>query len=115
MTKQVIYTRSKQYIQKSDYRLKSKTLTPEYPISTAARNPLVRFAADLGPSTGFRSLALDVAGSVAAAGGLSTGDADTGPGPVGASTLTAEDVDVLTLGRDGTLDVLDLQVGDGEA
>jgi hypothetical protein len=37
---------------------------------------------------------------------LSTSDAVARPGPVGAATLTAKDVDVSTLGGDSTLDVL---------
>jgi hypothetical protein len=41
-----------------------------------------------------------------------TGNADTRPLPVGASTLGAEDVNLLGLGANSSLDVLDAEVGD---
>jgi hypothetical protein len=48
------------------------------------------------------------AGDVHAAGALlSSSDGVTRPGPVGARSLTAEDVDIKTLSSDATLDVLD--------
>jgi hypothetical protein len=56
------------------------------------------------------------AGDVGALAALdTTGDGDTRPLPVGAGTLGAEDVDLLGLGTDGTLDVLDGKTGDRDA
>jgi hypothetical protein len=55
-----------------------------------------------------RSNAWDV---LALAAGLTTSDGVTGPGPVRAGALTAENVDVGSRALDGTLDVLDGEVG----
>jgi hypothetical protein len=48
---------------------------------------------------------------------LTTGDVDVGPGPVGAGVITADDDDVVSIRVDsaGAGDVLNGEVGDGDA
>jgi hypothetical protein len=61
-------------------------------------------------------LARSRAGDVGALAALhTTSNADTRPLPVGASTLGAKNVNLLSLGTDGALDVLDGEAGDRDA
>ena len=61
-------------------------------------------------------LARSRAGDVGALAALhTTSNADTRPLPVGASTLGAKNVNLLSLGTDGALDVLDGETGDRDA
>ena len=61
-------------------------------------------------------LARSRAGDVRALAALhAASDADTRPLPVGASTLGAKNVNLLSLGTDGALDVLDGEAGDRDA
>ena len=46
---------------------------------------------------------------------LATSDAVASPGPVGAAALTTENVDVGAAGRNSTLNILDGEVGNGDA
>jgi hypothetical protein len=62
------------------------------------------------------NLARSRAGDVGALAALdAASDADTRPLPVGASTLGAKNVNLLGLGADGALDVLDGKTGDRDA